>query len=82
MAQSASHISRVQTVVSISPTREERESDLERLERENRELRRQLQMAAMGWEEQGRGRGEGENYEELMGEVARIQNTVDKVKGI
>ena len=69
-------------MVSISPTREDIEGDLVRLERENKELRRQLGVAAMGWEEQGRGRGEGENYDELMGEVSRIQNTVDKVKGI
>ena len=58
------------------------ESDLMRLERENRGLRRQLEVAAMGWEEQGRGRGEDDKYEELVREVTRIQNTVDKVRGI
>jgi hypothetical protein len=72
----------VQTVVSISPTREDIESDLVRLERENRELRRQLEVAAMGWEEQGRGRGEDEKYEVLVREVIRIHNTVEKVRGI
>ena len=68
-------------MVSISPSREDCiESDLERLGRENRELRRQIE--TMGWEEQGRGRMENEKYEELVREVAWIQNTVDKVKGI
>ena len=67
-------------MVSISPTREEGiESDLVRLERENKELRRQLD--TKGWEEQRRGRGDDEKYEELMREVIRIQNTVDNLRG-
>ena len=77
---SPSHISRVQTVVSISPTKDtqmENESDMTRLERENRELRRELEMVVMGLEEE---RGDDEKYEEIVREMARLQNTLHKVR--
>ena len=76
---SPSHISRVQTVVSISPAQDtqiEYESDLTRLERENRELRRELEKVVMVLEEERVG---DEKYEEIAGEMARLQHTLHKV---
>ena len=87
---SPSHISRVQTVVSISSTGEEEDmDDLGRLERENRELRRQVDVLMKGWSEsrgerergnEVRVREEDEKYEELVREMARLQTIVNKVR--
>ena len=76
---SPSHISRVQTVVSISPhpkdTQIENESDMTRLERENTELRRELERVVMGLEEE---REDDEKYGEIAREMIRLQNTLHK----
>ena len=66
-------------MVSISsPEVEAEESDLVKLERENRELRRQVEALARRGGEEGR-EGE-ERYEELVREVARLQGIVTKVQ--
>ena len=70
-------------MLAITPTKHDKgkekvESDLARLERENWELKRQLEMVGRGKEVE---RGEGSKYEELMREVVRLQNTVSKVSG-
>ena len=54
----------------------EYESNMTRLERENRELRRELEMVVMGLEEESE---DDKIYEEIAREMARLQNTLHKV---
>ena len=68
--------------------------DLGRLERENRELKRQVELLMSGWkEDRSRGKGrverdaikevrggeEDDKYEELVREMARLQTVISKV---